>query len=180
MKDIDELEKQLVAYIQASQAARTILSELHGLELTGIDVQTALAERLEINGNPPRGLLERTLTTVQIVELLSTFDFRKYHSEILGEVTLDEPLLSPSHPQLLTERTVKVKGEVWRIHKNDADPFPSVPHAHNYAAGVVLDLGTGEMFDTRDRKSIGNIGCKKLLRLRGELSNFALPPTDCA
>jgi hypothetical protein len=31
----------------------------------------------------------------------------------------------------LDEVTVKRDGHVWRIHRNDADPFPSNPHAHN-------------------------------------------------
>lgn len=79
---------------------------------------------------------------------------------------------------MLTEKTVKIKGEVWRIHKNDVDPFPSSPHAHNYAAGVVLHLGTGEMFDG-NRKSLGLVGCKKLVRLRGNLTKLDLPTTDC-
>jgi len=179
MENLEDFEKYFVSYIEASQVARSILSELHGLELTSLDIQTALAEKLNVSGNPPRELLGKNLTTSQIVTHLRDFDFRKYHPEILLEVTFDEPLLSPDHPLLLTEKTVKVKGEKWQIHKNDADPFPSIPHAHNYAAGVVLDLGTGEMFSTRDRNSVGNIGCKKLLRLRGELIALTLPSTGC-
>src|SRR5207237_6227170 len=35
-------------------------------------------------------------------------------------------------PILLTEAQVKLQGEIWIVHKNDADPFPSNPHAHNY------------------------------------------------
>jgi hypothetical protein len=179
MADLDDIEQRLIAYIEASQAARTVLSELHGLELTGLDIQSALAETLNIPDNPPHGLLDQGLTSSRIVGLLRSFDFRRFHPEVLGEVTLDEPLIPSDLPRLLTEKTVKIKGEVWQVHKNDVDPFPSNPHAHNYDAGVVLDLGTGEMYD-RNRKSLGPIGCKKLLRLRDELSSFALPPTDCA
>ena len=179
MHDLDDIEQRLIAYIQASQAARTILGELQGLELTGLDIQTALAERLGLPGNPPQGLIDRRLTAAQIVDLLRDFDLQKYHPEILTEVISEEPLIPADIPRLLTEKTLKVKGEIWQIHKNDADPFPSVPHAHNYAAGVAMDLGTGEMFDTRNRQSVGKIGCKKLLRLRGELAAFTLPPTEC-
>ena len=109
---------------------------------------------------------------------LSNFDFRKFHPEVLAEFISEEPLIPEGIPRLLTEQTVKVKGEVWRIHKNDVDPFPSVPHAHNYESGVVLHLGSGEMFD-KNRQSIGNIGCKKLLRVRGKLGSLTLPTTEC-
>ena len=45
---------------------------------------------------------------------------------------------------------VKVKGECWIIHKNDRDPFPSNPHAHNYDsfAAYGLDLGTGRLYQS--------------------------------
>jgi hypothetical protein len=178
MTNPQDFEKRLVAYIAASGAARVILAELNDLELTALDVQNALAEVLNVTGNPPRKLVENELTTAEIVELLRDFDFHKIHPKFLAEVVLDEPVL-PNLPLLLTEKTVKLSGEVWRIHKNDVDPFPSVPHAHNYAAGVVLHLGTGEIFDTRNRKLLGKIGCKNLLRLRGELERFSLPSTEC-
>lgn len=58
----------------------------------------------------------------------------------------------------LVEKDFKVSGEVWRVHKNDADPFPSVPHAHCIGGkdrfiGCTLHLGTGEVF--KGRKSLG-------------------------
>lgn len=42
----------------------------------------------------------------------------------------------------------------WRVHKNDADPFPSRPHAHCVAGqerfvGCKLHLGTGQLFRGR-------------------------------
>lgn len=176
---MDEISQKLIAYIEASQKARQVLTELHGLEIGGLDVQAALGEVLHISQNPPLGVLDQDLTAEKIISLLKDFEFKKYHPEILGEITLDEPLIPKGVPRLLTEKTVKVKGEVWRIHQKDADSFPSNPHAHNYESGIVLHLGNGDMFD-RKRKSVGNIGCKKLLRIRSELNNFALPETGCA
>lgn len=175
---MDDIEQRLIAYIEASQSARAVLSELHGLDLTGADIQSALVEVLAIPENPPLGVLDKGLTASQIIDTLRSFNFDKLHPEILAEFTEDEPLVPQSIPRLLTEQTVKVKGEVWRVHKNDADPFPSVPHAHNYESGVVLDLGSGDMFD-RNRKCIGAIGCKKLLRIRGGLNGLTLPETSC-
>ena len=50
------------------------------------------------------------------------------------------------------EADVRVAGEVWRVHKYDADPFPSRPHAHCIGgakrfAGLKLHLGTRQLFD---------------------------------
>lgn len=58
----------------------------------------------------------------------------------------------------ILEEDFKVSGEVWRVHKNDADPFPSNPHAHCVGGtkrfiGCTLHLGTAELF--RERKSLG-------------------------
>jgi hypothetical protein len=52
----------------------------------------------------------------------------------------------------------KVNGEIWRVHKNDPDPFPSFPHAHCVSGpenlkGCKLHLGTGELF--RKKQSMG-------------------------
>jgi hypothetical protein len=46
-------------------------------------------------------------------------------------------------------------GEIWRIHKNDPDPFPSKPHAHCIAGarrfvGCKLHLGTAELYKGRE------------------------------
>jgi hypothetical protein len=58
----------------------------------------------------------------------------------------------------LVEKDYRVAGEVWRVHKNDADPFPSIPHAHCVGGakrfvGCTLHLGTAELF--RGRTSVG-------------------------
>jgi hypothetical protein len=49
------------------------------------------------------------------------------------------------------EKDYRVRGEVWRVHKADADPFPSNPHAHCVGGadrfiGLKLHLGTGELY----------------------------------
>jgi len=151
---------------------------LHGLEISGLDLQNALTEVLEIPENTPSAILDKGLTASQIVEHLRSFNFKKFHPEILAEFTENEPLVPEDIPRHLTEQTVRVKGEAWRVHKNDADSFPSNPHAHNYETRVKLHLGSGEMFD-HNRKSIGTIGCKKLVRIRSGLNGLVLPPSDC-
>lgn len=173
----DDTEKRLISYIEASTQAASALGKIHGLTVSSSDILVALTEVLNIPEQPPHGVLDHDLTSPQIVELLKEFDFRKNQHTLLCEIELDEPLIPDSVPKILTEQTVKVKGEQWRVHKCDVDPFPSNPHAHNYAAGVVLHLGNGEMY--QNRKSIGNIGCKKLIALRNKLSGLSLPATAC-
>lgn len=58
----------------------------------------------------------------------------------------------------ILEEDFKVSGEIWRVHKSDADPFPSNPHAHCIGGaermiGSTLHLGSGELF--KGRKSLG-------------------------
>ena len=172
---MDDIEQKLISYITASARARPILSQLHGLELEAIDIQNALCAVLKIDDIRPNELLDRELSEEQIVELLKDFDFKKFHPEVLAEIELEDGIVPEGTTRLLTEKTVKVKGELWRVHKNDADPWPSNPHAHNYDAGLTLHLGTGELFDA-NRKSVGNIGAKKLAAIREKLGSLPMPP----
>lgn len=176
--NMDDSEECLIAYISASSSACAVLSQIHGLDLDASDIQAALVDLLKIQENPPFRLLGYGLTDMQIVEKLRYYDFKQLKPEILAEFTECEPLIPPGIPRLLTEQTVKVKGEIWRVHKNDADGFPSIPHAHNYETGVVLDLGNGTIYD-RNRNRIGTLGCKKLLLIRGKLTGIDLPSTPC-
>lgn len=175
---MDDIEQRLISYIEACRITQGALSELQGFEISSLDIQAALAEVLNIPDNPPIGVLNQGLDAEKIISHLCTFDFRKFHPDVIAEFITEESLIPEHIPRLLTEKTVKVKGEVWHIHKNDVDPFPSVPHAHNYESGVRLHLGSGEMFD-KNRKPIGNIGCKKLLRVRSKLSSLTLPTSEC-
>lgn len=69
----------------------------------------------------------------------------------------------------LVEKDHKVKGEIWRVHKYDADPFPSNPHAHcvggrDRFVGLKLHLGNAELF--RGPETTGRfLGKKQFNRL---------------
>jgi hypothetical protein len=171
----DELERALIRYIAASEGARIVLSRLQGTELLAFDIQRALCAKLKIDVANLDALLDQHLTEEGIIEHLREFDFRQSHPEVLAEFELEDGILPDDIVRLLTEKTIKVKGEIWRVHKNDADPFPSVPHAHNYEAGIRLHLGNGELFNW-DRQRVGNIGEKKLKAVREKLNGIPLPP----
>ena len=58
----------------------------------------------------------------------------------------------------IMEEDYRVKGEVWRVHKGDPDPYPSKPHAHcvdgaKRFVGLKLHLGTAELY--RGRNALG-------------------------
>lgn len=171
---MDELEKKLISYIREMNIAKATLSQLKGTELDSMEVQLALCDKLNIQSMQPFDLLNQNLSSEKMIELLWDYNFTK--PDIVEHIELDESILPEGTPKLLTEQTVKVKGEVWIIHKNDADPFPSTPHAHNYDSGISLHLGTGEFFKKRTSK--GFLECKKLKLVREKIKDHELPSLD--
>ena len=68
-------------------------------------------------------------------EIVLTIGLCRWHSVSTGRVIFEEDY--------------KIAGETWRVHLNDADPFPSRPHAHcmnGSYQGCKLHLGTSELF----------------------------------
>jgi hypothetical protein len=56
---------------------------------------------------------------------------------------------------MFLEEDFNVAGEVWRVHKNDPDPYPSNPHAHCIAGakrfvGCKLHLGSAALYDAHN------------------------------
>lgn len=98
--------------------------------------------------------------------------------EIVEKVHLDAPLRRVDGLILLIEEKVKQKGEIWYIHKNDSDEFPSNPHAHNYQTGEKLHLGNGDLFFGRE--PTGRVRPKDLKKLRSKIHYRPLPPLDFA
>lgn len=76
----------------------------------------------------------------------------------------------------LTKADVKMHGEIWRLYRYDADPFPSNPHAHNFRQNVKLHLGNGAYY--RARRIMGTMRKKDLVSLRDAFAEFTieLPP----
>jgi hypothetical protein len=48
-----------------------------------------------------------------------------------------------------TKALIKAAGQIWIIHRYDADPFPSNPHAHNLEQNIKLSLSDGRCFQNR-------------------------------
>ena len=143
------------------------------------DVQAALMAALELED--PTDLLEwdweddAGRTTESAVAYLQSSP-RAPASTLIGTVSVDESVVPEGVPRKLEEVRLKAAGEIWEIHKNDADPRPSNPHAHNVESGLKLDLSTGELY--RKTTMVGRVTKKDLGKIRdlAEAKAIALPP----
>lgn len=95
--------------------------------------------------------------------------------EIVDEVELDHSPIPSGCLRRLDEITIKKDGQIWRIHKNDDDPFPSNPHAHNLESRLKLDLSNGNLYYKR-RDTGKTISRKDLLAIRSKITKIQLPP----
>jgi hypothetical protein len=168
---LEDLSARLVRFVAAGTVAAARLASERGLPIEYHHVQQALEEVLVIARS--EHLLREGLCEERIIELLRDYPFARLFPVVLREVILHEPAIPSDVVRRLEERTVKSAGEVWRVHKNDADPFPSNPHAHNLESGLKLHLGTGELF--LKRQPAGKIGRRGLLAIRAKLEGVTLP-----
>lgn len=94
----------------------------------------------------------------------------------IAEVELDEPLIFKGMFEWKVD--VKMKGQRWRVYQNDADPFPSSPHAHNDEQHVKLHLGTGQLYRGRKLKDVLSRKIFLDLRERFTAKGIVLPPLE--
>ncbi len=171
MEDISERIRRCLA---AVDAACPTIDARSPIEVTSRDVEHALAEVCSLDDSME--LLNMEWTPESIVERLQDYNFKRLHPETVDRVQLDESIIPDGGTRLLTEQRIRQDGEIWVIHKNDADPFPSDPHAHNYQSGHSLHLGNGDLFLRRNL--VGRIRRKLLLELRGRIQVESLPPLE--
>lgn len=81
-------------------------------------------------------------------------------------VDIDIPL--PKEIMFQTKVRIKVKGNIYIVHKNDADLFPSNPHAHIDGQCIKVDLSNGDLYRKKELK--GRINKKEFLIIRDKLS----------
>ena len=80
-------------------------------------------------------------------------------AETPGEIDIDVGVSAwqrMDSDRYILEEDYKVSGDIWRVHLNDADPFPSKPHAHCIGGtkrfiGKKLHLGTGQLYDNANK-----------------------------
>jgi len=65
---------------------------------------------------------------------------------------------------------IRQKGQIWIFHKNDSDPFPSVPHGHNKETGNKLNPYDGRIYD-KYGNSVSRLNHKKLEDIQNRLKS---------
>lgn len=95
--------------------------------------------------------------------------------ERVGEVEMAEDIIPDGCIRNLNEVKLKAGGQIWIIHKNDQDPFPSNPHAHNAESGLKLDLSTGDLYFKRQRQKQVKAGDLDKLRELATKKGISLP-----
>lgn len=168
---MDDISNQINKYNQECEITRKYLSSITGIELSSMDISLALVEHFNLKDTPE--LLSKGLDNLKMITILKDYNFRKNKPELLETVELEVGVLPKDLPIILNEETIKNKNEIWRIHKNDADPFPHPIHAHNYSANVKLDLRDGKLYDKRDQ--VGTIRKKELVQIRDKVRLTDLP-----
>mgnify|MGYP003627031335 CR=1 FL=1 len=118
-------------------------------------------------------------STAEWIVPLSWFDYglnqlqqyRDNQRPVSLEVGTDEDDIGERYTslRLLTEKTIKRKGYVWRFHKNDDDTWPSVLHGHEYDKNLKLDAVTGEIYDAGTRERCMRLNRKTLKFIQSEL-----------
>lgn len=131
---------------------------------------------LRLTGKDIDELSEIDLTYQDIKSIYQSSNEYKNLPVALQLVNLDESIIPKEADHWSLDHAIKYQGERWIVHKNDADPHPSSPHAHNYEKGIKLHLGNGDIY--RRRELLSNIGKKNLMMIREKLTTISLPPLE--
>lgn len=146
--------------------------------MTEPEVESALVEILELD--QIADILDRDINAAGIVEILIHYNFARLRPEELAIIRFEESIMPAGVDILLTEAEVKLQGEIWIVHKNDADPFPSNPHAHNYRNRLKMHLGNGDLYKGKKRTPCQRMKHSLLLDFRTRLmqknASIVLPP----
>jgi hypothetical protein len=171
MKPIDwkdaDLSEVLMNWNKESEIALNHINQTASTKLTNLDLQIAVGHAL--------GYSDRESTRVCLHKLNAHEIIKLYEQSVLelpielAQINLSESIIPKSVPGRLDEQTIKVNGEIWRIHKSDKDPCPSNPHGHNLETGYKLHLGSGALFDSKCKSLNASISKKDLIIIRKEL-----------
>lgn len=123
-------------------------------------------------------LIEKGSSAKNKGEVLRDLDeaFINQFPTFIARVVLSDTAIPSEIPVLVQKKHYKISGEIWVVHRNDIDPFPSSPHAHNYDQNLVLHLGNGKLY--RKRKYVCTAKRTSFLQLRNMITNVQLPPLE--
>ena len=161
IEKLDSLLKQLSNHY--SEIESEIISKENIFDALNLSLKD------KYNWEHPLDFWDLEITYQEAKKILSEFDFRSVLFKIESELDIiPEDLLMKFKVQ------IKSKGLIWIIHKYDADPFPSNPHAHQTGSGLKLDLSNGKCY--KKKTLVTTIKKKDLIIIRNEAEkNFKLP-----
>ncbi len=143
------------------------------LHLEYVDVLNALMAVLgEAN---PENICKMDLPAQELIRKLEDYPFDA--PVILGEVT-DPAIEVPGSIRRIYTALTRVAGTEWEILRNDKNPFPSNPCAHNEVEDITMDLSAGGLF--HDGAFVSRLRKKDLVNFRAKIADkypeIALPP----
>ncbi len=111
-----------------------------------------------------------------IAEMFRADDFSGIGEKIEQRIVFEDTVFPSGFLVKLDKKKYKIKGEIWDVHLNDVDPFPSSPHAHNYHEKLVMHLGNGKLY--RKREHVTTAKRKQFLKLREMINHVGLPELE--
>jgi hypothetical protein len=174
---MSERENLLKGYINNANAATEYLNAM-GISYTSDEIYRILIyeyDCCEIYAE----IFYKGLTKEQIIADIVAY--QSTNGDRAGVIKLSDSILPDDlFEDELEKARIKMSGEIWEIHMNDKDTFPSNPHAHNYERQLKLHLGNGRLY--RKTEWIDKIRPKefKLLRMVIEenIAGIKLPPLE--
>lgn len=149
------------------------------IEITAAEIEKFLSQQAAAAGEEDTwyaSLDAHAIREIVLHSLMTSEGDSRSRMINLREGVIPDQLIMEGTQGEHVELKVRNAGEQWFIHQNDADPFPSSPHAHNYPQKLKLHLGNGDLY--RGRSIVGNVGKKALKRIRDEISHVPLPPLE--
>jgi hypothetical protein len=143
------------------------------LHVEYVDVLTALMQVLKEPN--PEIICRMDLSVEELVRHLEGYAFEA--PRILG--CIDDPSIEvPGSIRRVYSALGKAKGTEWEILRNDRNPFPSNPCAHNEVEDITMDLSGGGLF--HDGEFVHRLRRKDLVNFRARISEkypgLELPP----
>ncbi len=147
-------------------------SEKH-LHVEYIDVLSALMQVLKEPN--PETICKMELSSQELILRLEGYPFEA--PIILGHVS-DPDIEVPGSIRRVYAALAKVAGTEWEILRNDKQPFPSNPCAHNEVEDITMDLSGGGLF--HDGEFVHRLRKKDLVNFRARIAekypDIVLPP----
>jgi len=153
-------KERFLLYKSNSEKAEVILKE-KGYNPINAGIMECMIF-FQLNPVIPHVFIYEELSVDRIVSTVSTnIDLHGYP---IGYIRIGKEILPPHLAYPLIKGRIKYKGEIWTIHKNDKDIFPSNPHAHNYERKLKLHLGNGKLY--KNKIGCDHVNSKDLNKIR--------------